>query len=113
MKPLKRGAEGEAKDRGVLNSAGSIWLDKILDERLEVSPLINLHPVVPFQHKGVVWLVGFAAIVQGLNVLDAIGTISDGEHRLVLIPRRNEPLIHQSGLEVERVEVVVGWREAN
>ena len=62
----------EAEDRGIFNGACSVGLNDVLDVGLKIGPLVDLQPVVDFQHTGVVRLIDVASLLQRLDVIEAV-----------------------------------------
>src|ERR1700752_348458 len=102
----------EAKDGRVLDQAGAIGPDDILDNRLGVEPLVHLDAVVKLEH-GLVDLGGASSFRVGDLLVEAVIAVGKGHPKLVLIAARNEPLVNQTGLEVEGQGIVVLRREVD
>ena len=97
----------EAEDRGILNGASSVGLNDVLHVGLKERPLVDLDAVVNFEHSSVVRLIDVSSLLQGFDILEAILTEPEGDHQLVVVTRRNQAFVDQSGMKIERQNVVV------
>ena len=81
----------------------------VLDERLDERPAVQLDAVTGFEERGV-RRGRAAAALRGLHVLLAVFAGGDAEEELVPVAARDEAFVDQSGLEVERIVIVVTVR---
>ena len=103
----ERDAGHEAEDRGILNGAGSVGLDDVLNVGLEIGPLVDLQAVVDFQHTRVVGLIDGASLLQRLDVVEAVLAKAESCHQVVFVARRDQPFVNEARMKIKRQNVVV------
>ena len=101
----------KAQDRGVRDALGAIRVNNVLDDRLHVSPLIQLDSVIEFQHLDIIGLIDIALLLLEIDVVDAEIAIGQRDTELVLVAGRDETLVNQAGLKIEGHKAVAGWRK--